>query len=381
MDRDRDRARTPQFPQFLIEGSDPRERGRAFGSQAREYVRRSIDVYAETFGHYTGLPWQRVRQAALAYGPEIEAFDEPIMREIEGIAQGAGLQVADLLALNARSEVMFGLGVPAPAECTAYFAGPGATAAGHVLLGQNWDWRPRSAGSTVLVEVDQGGERPAFVMLAEAGLVGKIGFNDRGLGVTVNALQSGNDSGEPCVPVHVILRAILDSPDVATAVAAVRRARRGASINVTIADADGEAIALEAAAGGAESIFVVEPERDLLAHSNHFIADVPFVDSGREGHPDTLTRLERMRALLDSELGRLDDDRLKRILGDTERAPNAIYRSADPADHPVEAAATVASLLIDLSTMTLQLAAAPFDADGYESYRPAFAAAMASEGR
>jgi len=41
------------FPHVRVEGG-PRERGRAYGEQAAERVRRSIEAYREVFQAYAG---------------------------------------------------------------------------------------------------------------------------------------------------------------------------------------------------------------------------------------------------------------------------------------------------------------------------------------
>ena len=96
------------------------------------------------------------------------------------MAAGAGVPLKALLALNARTEVMAGVG---PTECSVVGAGG--------LLAQNWDWHPESATVIQIVEHDQGW----FVTLTEAGILAKIGLNDAGLGVCLNLLRTTADGG------------------------------------------------------------------------------------------------------------------------------------------------------------------------------------------
>jgi isopenicillin-N N-acyltransferase like protein len=365
-------ADTP-FPYFFVEGADARARGQALGESAREMIAASVDSYAETFGHYTKLGWEAIQVRAEAYGPQIEACDREIAGEIKGIAEGARLTHADVLALNARSELMFGLAVPVPPECTSFFAGGAATAEGEVLIGQNWDWRPRAVASTIITEVDQGAHRPALMMVPEAGMVGKFGLNEAGIGVTLNALVSDRDAGSPGVPIHVILRRILDSWTLGEALAAIVAPRRGASASFTIADANGVGIGIESGPGGVESVFLTHPVGGMLAHANHFEAPVPFVDEGRAAWPDSPRRTERMRRLLLEHRGEVSTSLVEEILRDTDGEPNAICRRPDPTRHPVEQAGTVAAAVFDLTSLTARIAAGPPDESDFQTVVPTFA--------
>jgi isopenicillin-N N-acyltransferase-like protein len=365
-----------EFPYFRIESDDAFERGKQLGEQSASYVQGSIDVYRETFAHYTGLQWDEVRKLAAEFHAPIAAYDAEIVREIEGIADGAGVPTEDVLAINVRTEVMFGLASDkAPlAECTTFFVGPGGTGDGHVLIGQNWDWRTRCEETTILVEVHQG-DRPAFVMLAEGGLVGKLGFNDAGIGVGANLLVSTLDRGERAVPFHVILRGILNSSTLDEAVSAIVRSRRAASANYMLGSADGRGINVETAPGGVENVYLTQLDRDVLGHANTFTCKVPFGDVGLEKIPDSLGRTSRMHANLSAAHGTLTGDTVVELLKDHENYPNGICRHPDDRDHPVEQVETVGSWAIDLTTRTAQIAFGPPCLRGHSHFAPTFAGA------
>ena len=100
-------ARVPStFPHVRVEGS-ARERGRSYGEQARDRVRRSIEAYREVFAAYAGWDWPTVIDQARAYEAPIERFDPAYLEEMRGVAEGAGVADADVLAINVRTEVMF----------------------------------------------------------------------------------------------------------------------------------------------------------------------------------------------------------------------------------------------------------------------------------
>ncbi|MFN8217900.1 MAG: C45 family peptidase [Solirubrobacterales bacterium] len=366
------------FPHHRVASANPRTRGRELGAAAREQIHGSVAVYEETFAYHTGLAWAEVAELALEFAEPIAAYDPAMLAEIEGIAAGAGLSTADVLALNARTEIMFGLKVPPLPECTAFCAGPGATADGRVLLGQNWDWRTRTSETVASFEVDQGPGGPAFLMVAEAGLIGKTGFNEHGVGVVVNALVSDRDVGERLVPTHAVLRGILNSATVEEALAAIVRARRGASAAYTIAGPDGAAVCAEVGPGGLETVRLIAPAGGLLFHTNHFLGDAGLGDLGREMWADSVARLARIELLLGGRRGELSAALVEEALRDREGYPDAICRFPNPADHPVLRGSTVASVVMDLSARTADVTAGPPSESEYERLRPTFAAVEAA---
>jgi len=95
-----------QFPHVRVEGS-ALDRGRAYGSQARDRVQRSVAAYRDVFADWAGWDWATVRREAARFEAPIAAFRPTYLDEIRGIAEGAGLDPGDVLAINVRTEVMF----------------------------------------------------------------------------------------------------------------------------------------------------------------------------------------------------------------------------------------------------------------------------------
>jgi isopenicillin-N N-acyltransferase-like protein len=341
----------------------------------RERIIETMAHYAETFAHYANLSWPEAALLAEQFREPIAAYDEEILAELDGMAAGASLRPADILAINARTEIMFGYSsLPAvpPAECTSFFAGPEVTADGNSLLGQNWDWRPRAAASTTLLEIDPC-DRPAFMMLVEAGLIGKIGFNSAGVGTAVNMLISDVDEGNPLVPVHVLMRAALAGRDIEEAVAAVVRSHRGSSLNMVIADSDGTAVDLEVGPGGIANVVMIPPQNDVITHSNHFTCARSFFDVGANNYPDSLERIARLRELIEAEAGSLTAEKMTGLMSDHATLPNAICKHLDEDMPDVERFKTVASWVVDLTTQTVLIAAGNPCESAYQPLRPNFA--------
>src|SRR5437016_11205131 len=83
--------------QVRVQGTG-RERGRQHGEQARARVHRSVDAYRRVFAHYAGWDWATVRREAARFEAPIAEFRPAYLDEMRGIAEGAGLDLADILA-------------------------------------------------------------------------------------------------------------------------------------------------------------------------------------------------------------------------------------------------------------------------------------------
>lgn len=333
---------------LVLAGGGPRERGRAYGAAAADRIVRSAEIYEEVFLRYAELPWREVRARAGAFVDHLDAFDVELLPEIEGIAEGARIDAEDVLALNLRTEIMFGLDArPGRAAaktmgCTAIGI---ADVTGGPIVAQNWDWKPAVRETCVLLACAPAG-RSGFVTVVEAGLLAKFGVNERGLGLATNALTSSRDRGEPGVPYHAMLRRILTSETFDDAVDAIREAPRASSANYLIGSADGRLVDVEATPGGSDGIRVTDAPR--LAHTNHFTwpSPRPFKDVGRIDGEGSLLRYACASTAAAGP--GVDVNSIEHALADHTNAPASVCAHDDPAVDPVEDYVTVASFVAAL---------------------------------
>jgi isopenicillin-N N-acyltransferase like protein len=353
------------FPHVRAEGG-ARERGRAYGAGAAERVALSVEAYREVFADWAGWDWQKVRAEAGRYEAPIAAYEPKYVEELRGIAEGSGVDFADVLAINVRTEVMFAAkarkaaheGRPA-AECTAFAVLPETSANGHTLVGQNWDWLLHCFETVVVLEAVQE-EGPDFVTVVEAGLLAKTGMNSSGVGLVTNALATEADVGEPGVPYHVCLRAILDSETISDALAALQRGRRSSSANYLVAHRDGIAVDVEAAPGDYSRLALLFPERGVLLHTNHFLDQgLGVKDVSLWVMPDSPFRLERLRAAVRAAGPKLSLDGFREMLADHANYPAGICCHPDRRLGRLDQDSTVASILIDLDSRRMWVADGP----------------------
>lgn len=358
------------FPHVRVSGG-PRERGRAYGEQAAERVVRSVNAYRDVFASLAGWDWAAVRRQASAYEAPIRAVWPAYVEEMRGIAEGAGLDLEDVLAINVRTEVMFAARARqaerqsrGPAECSAFAVLPETSADGHTLIGQNWDWLLHCVDTVVVLEAQQE-SGPDYVTVVEAGLLAKSGMNSSGMGLVTNALVTEADVGEPGIPYHVLLRAILDAETMSDAYGALMTARRSSSANYLIAHADGLAVDVEAAPGDFSRLYLQFPEDGVVLHTNHFLTDrLPITDVSPWAMPDSPFRLARLRSAVASARPRLALDDFRAALADHANFPSGICCHPDGRLVPHDQGQTVASVLMDLDERRMWLA------DGHPCSRP-----------
>lgn len=340
-----------ELPVISVRG-DARQRGLDYGRQARERIRRTRAAYAEVYTHYAGWDWDRARAEAQQFVAPIHDFHADSIEEMAGIADGAGLEFADVLAINLRTEILFaakvraaGAELPAALECTSFAA---RTADGEQLIGQTWDWLIFSADTVVLIEAipDDG---PAFMTVAEAGLLAKFGMNSAGVAIATNALVSAADAGTPGVPYHVMLRALLDSRTPTEAATILQSVRRSSSANYLIGTGEGLVVDAETRPGEyAEIAWQVPDDDGLLVHANHFsVAPAGAVhDVGMKMMADSLFRLQRIRRLARERAGGQADD-WKQILADHAGMPMGICCHPDPGAHPLDQWTTATGVIFE----------------------------------
>jgi isopenicillin-N N-acyltransferase-like protein len=99
---------------------------------AKLQVARSIAFYTHLFQQKSGKSWPEVRQTASIFAFTIEQKWPAYLEEMQGLADGAEVELLDIVALNVRTEIAFG---QFSDGCTA-ISWKGEKRS---LLGQNWD--------------------------------------------------------------------------------------------------------------------------------------------------------------------------------------------------------------------------------------------------
>lgn len=340
-----------QFPTIVLRGT-PKERGLAHGTAARELVVKNIAFYKTLLK----LDDETLRTQAQMYAKKIAAFRPEFLEEMDGIAEGAGVESVYIYMLNARTEILSQTdGVHS--ECaTFYFAQTG-------LLFENWDWSEPSKDMTVLLSITLPNGNNVLTF-TEAGILGKIGMSSRGFGVAFNYLFPNRTLDG--TPIHALLRALLecDSYDAAHALLSSQEFV-GTSGNILLADAHSNATNFELS--GSKTT-VLPFTGSYIAHTNHYLGDTPNVLEAGEGFlHNTHARYTRAQEMLQSTQ-EFDIETAKNILGD--RVGDGMlcrnFIPEDPGDIPF---GTIASIIMDLPGQKMHIATdAPQEARVFKTY-------------
>ena len=342
------------YPLIHVAGS-ARERGRQHGEQARERVARSIDIYRPAFEAGPKLQWATVLERAKGFAQQIESADPVILEEMHGIAEGAGFKPEEIVAINCRTEILYGRDAPVAEahECTTIAVGPNASRDKTTILAKNWDWKAACQESVIILQARQD-DGPDFVMVVEAGMIGRDGFNEHGIAVAGNLLRSTLDGSRPGVPVPLIRRRVLNSRRLDDALGAIMRAERAASTNYIVAHESGVIINFEASP---EQVYPIYPDAGLLTHSNHFTATAALVQAiGCDVGPDSLYRIQRARDLLEPKIGDITVEDIQNALRDHAGHPRSVCRHAE---EDRDGSASIASIVIDLGAKAMHVASGP----------------------
>lgn len=359
------------FPLIRVSGG-PRERGRQYGRAAADRIRRSSQMYAGKLDEL-GLDQAGKRKLIDAFLNEIGQFEPNYVEEMRGIAEGAEVDLSEIVMINARTEVVakarLDLGqraAPSPDEgCTGAVILPGAASDGHLIHGQNWDWRAECVDTAIILKVERD-DGPSFLTFVEAGGLARSGFNTAGISITANYLESDLDHRQVGVPLVCIRRKVLEQSHVASAFRAVAATPKACSNNMMVATAEGFALNFECAPNEA---FLIYPDDGVIVHANHFVSPVALGklrDHGALRFPDTLYRDWRVRKLLGEKSGLTMDD-LKSALADSFAAPFAVCRPAAPTPDG-ETMATVASIVMLPGEGIMDVAPMPAEGAVYTRY-------------
>lgn len=338
------------------------QHGRAFAVQ----INRSLDFYLRWLSRDGRFSSSELLDVAVPFGEVLAAGHSDLLEEIEGIAAGSGHTVEEILLLNARTDMLIMLDHAARTAGSAAVPGCTAVALRHrkssdqsaLALGQTWDWHVDQADVPVILRL-RPNRGPALITLTEAGMLGKIGFNEHGLGVCLNFLSHDSEETHDSygIPVHGLLRSVMGCATLAEAEMLIRQAPRSASANFLIAQHRGatcDAVDLE---WTPQTVRALPMRHDVLVHANHF-KDAQLSPGGQgQTNPSSIERDRTARRLATQLASSIPDPvaRLRRILESREKAPVCISRDRMFGT----SSATLAGIVMDLSRDRLWVTKGP----------------------
>lgn len=333
------------------------QRGQQYGEAVRDRLEAALGYYAEAFGESSGLTWQQVTSRAERWLEPVRGYAPELLEEMRGIADGAGVGLLDVLALNARGEVIYDDSFvrmredEEPAEgCTSFAAYGPASGDGHVWAGQNWDWRAGVADTLVMLRIVQP-PKPTLIMQVEAGQIGRQGANSAGIAFNANGL-GGRFDDTVGLPQTVVRRSVLDQDNISDALRVLCRSRAHIASNALLTCREGFAVDLETTPAGHGWMY---PTDGLLVHGNHYQAGVPaaFGDGYRPLAADSLVRVPRaeegLRRLRESTGADESRKLIRHAMSDHLGFPESLCTHTDPRRPAVRQWKTLVSSCVDLT--------------------------------
>jgi isopenicillin-N N-acyltransferase like protein len=191
----------------LVTGN-PRERGRQYGKQFSDVIAKFLDrEIVRPFGKKATRD-DMVRYAGQC-AKEIRSYAPEIYDELEGMAEGAGMRLEDVVAITLHEEFYHQGILPKAEHCTAIAAGPPDTDDNHAYVGQTWDWFVSLYGVSQIL-LWKRTEGPSVLAYAYPGLWVGAGLNSEGIALCWTSAQ-GKDIAGPRVgiPSYVLIAQML----------------------------------------------------------------------------------------------------------------------------------------------------------------------------
>ena len=322
-----------------------RELGRQHGEQAAEHIRAHVDYIART----QKLNRRSLREKALRFKTLFEKHCPHLLEEMDGLSEGAGIQLAEALAVNIRGE----LGQVRDEACTAYAVSAKSAARGEVLIGQTSDMLQPNIDVGYVLHLKPK-NKPQVLMWTFGGMIGYHGMNSAGVAHFANAL-GGGPKDRFAMPHYPLKRMMLECARSSEIVELFERIPLASNGNYVLCDGAGNILDIEATTEGPK--FVRDEGTGFLVHTNHFLC-APYAT--QENHDkswrDSFPRLVRIHAMLEERLGSVTVQDLKNFLSDHSGYPTSICRHARSGEDPEAASRTVAGIIAEPAQRRMHVA-------------------------
>jgi isopenicillin-N N-acyltransferase-like protein len=323
-----------------------RQIGEAFRAQIQNHISNTKELIRLTYSTLE-LDWAGARMQGRKYLPFAQERFPQYIDEIEGISEGANVEMDDVGVVNALEAVtMDALHL---SKCTSVAISDTNTADGHVLIGHNEDWIPEDEPDVYLIHAEPNDE-PPFLAMTYGALIPNIGFNAYGIAQCCDSVYP-NDS-RIGIPRLFVSRGVLAAKTPAEAIRCTLIPRRAAGYNHLLAHESGEIYSVEVSARK----FAILYARDgTMVHTNHYLeTNMQTI----EDEPDELisTRVRYFRA--ERLLRETDQHTIKSIQTiqrDHINFPNSICNHALDDMDPLDREKTVNAMVIDLTARAMHI--------------------------
>jgi isopenicillin-N N-acyltransferase-like protein len=345
------------YPFIRISGSTYFEIGKDYGRQAKDLIAHSVSDYKEVFARTSDRSWEEIQKFAMSFVDITRKEAPEVMEEVEGIAQGSGFSLADIMVVNCRYEITK---FPRRNECTTAAVLPEAARDGKMYLVKNWDYRVGIKDHVVILHITQP-DGTRIMGLTEAGQVPRGGMNTHGLGMASNNLQSVYDAWDVGLPTVFARRQLLKYKTFGEAESFIRSFPRAVSCNVMVAGfREKKAVDFEVYPKGTDCI---PAEQGIVTHANHFVVQPEIHALQRSPRGD------RLRELLMEHHGHIDVNTIQCCMADHKNLPQSLCRHSNDPSQPVGMRTiTVSSEIMDFEAGIMYVCSGSPCCEEYRAY-------------
>ena len=250
----------------LTQAANSNARGRAHGEHYRTKIRELYEIRRELALGRSDFGTERVLlDVAALHLPLAHSFDRALFEELEGLSEGSGLSLEELVVLNHYTDLRdLGKAELDDGGCSTLFK---KTSTGNIL-GQTWDMHGSATDYVALLDIEDDGVKT--VVFTIVGCVGMTGLNGHGLGMTINNLNSTDAVVGIIWP--ILVRRCLREESAINAKAVLENAPIGSGHHYIVAD-DKDVFGVETS--GTIKKVIQQGSDGVHLHTNHALdADV-----------------------------------------------------------------------------------------------------------
>ena len=324
-----------QIPVVHVKGTHY-EAGYQLGVQLKNNLIKEVEYLKKS------EDWEELKAESGMYLQYSKKYVPEYVAEIQGAADGAGLELEDLFPTIC--EEIGSWGYTYTIGCSDLIASGDVTEDGSVLVAHNNDTSVATQDHVTIIHYAVEGE-PEIIAVGYGGLGISVGYNSAGVSLTGNQVDS-NDM-KAGVPRMLLVRKILAAERIGEAIDAAILKQRASNYNQVITDANGEIYSIEGSATDYEALYAAD---GYLVHTNHYVSPrmrkFEFDPNSISG---SLVRYNRGMRLLKNSRGAINVEKLKQFLTDHVNHPYGICRHG-------KRIKTTFSIIINLNTLTMWLA-------------------------
>lgn len=308
------------YKRYLKVTGNAFERGLAIGEALSMQIHTNY-LNQKKYYHVTeGYDYENWERICLRYQDAIMEWAPDVMEEIRGTAEGAGMELKQILAMTTAYEKSFGRNETGD-KCTALAAAGDATKDGSVILAQTNDENFTEWLNELDVVIHHVQNDVQTMIYTHPGIPAYMGMNNAGLTVLWTYIDNGR-TGDG-VPTNVIIRQLLQFSDAASAVDYLKRIPHDIPNHFALGDKSG---ALYCAECYPNQVFVTKKD-DYFVHTNH---NVYSGEPERTCSETTFDRYREMKSLAERHYGTIDADTAMDFLKNHENFPRSICVHPSP---------------------------------------------------